>query len=54
MRVVSAEEVATALPWKALIQRLEQAFRHGVESPPRHHHAIPRRDGEATMLLMPA
>lgn len=54
MRVVSAEEVAAALPWPALIARLEQAFRDGVESPPRHHHAIPRHDGEATMLLMPA
>ncbi|WP_455385003.1 bifunctional Delta(1)-pyrroline-2-carboxylate/Delta(1)-piperideine-2-carboxylate reductase [Acidihalobacter prosperus] len=54
MRVVSAEEVAAALPWEALIKRLEQAFRDGVESPPRHHHAIPRHDGEATMLLMPA
>lgn len=54
MRVVSAEEVASALPWGALIKRLEQAFRDGVESPPRHHHAIARHDGEATMLLMPA
>jgi alanine dehydrogenase len=54
MRVISGEEVAAALPWKALIQRLEQAFRDGVESPPRHHHTIPRHDGEATMLLMPA
>ena len=54
MRIVSAEEVAAALPWEALIKRLEQAFRDGVESPPRHHHAIPRHDGEATMLLMPA
>ena len=54
MRVISAEEVAAALPWTALIGRLEQAFRDGVESPPRHHHAIARQDGEATMLLMPA
>lgn len=54
MRIVSSEEVADALPWVPLIYRLGQCFREGVEAPPRHHHAIPRHDGEATMLLMPA
>ncbi|SDL67318.1 ornithine cyclodeaminase [Franzmannia pantelleriensis] len=54
MRVVSAEEVAASLPWQALVERLGQTFRDGVESPPRHHHAMQRPDGEATLLLMPA
>ncbi|RDB42426.1 ornithine cyclodeaminase family protein [Halomonas sp. DQ26W] len=54
MRIVSAEEVAAALPWPALVERLATTFRVGVESPPRHHHAMHRPDGEATMLLMPA
>lgn len=54
MRVVTADEVAAALPWEALIERLALTFREGVEAPPRHHHAMHRPDGEATMLLMPA
>jgi alanine dehydrogenase len=54
MRILSADEVAAALPWPALVDRLGQTFRDGVESPPRHHHAMHRPDGEATMLLMPA
>ncbi|NIC05955.1 ornithine cyclodeaminase family protein [Billgrantia bachuensis] len=54
MRIVTAEEVAGALPWPALVERLALTFREGVESPPRHHHAMHRPDGEATMLLMPA
>ncbi|WP_346795680.1 ornithine cyclodeaminase family protein [Halomonas sp. Bachu 37] len=54
MRVVSAEEVAGLLEWRGLIDRLAVTFSQGVESPPRHHHAMHRPDGEATMLLMPA
>ncbi|MFO7527814.1 MAG: ornithine cyclodeaminase family protein [Marinobacter sp.] len=54
MRIISAQEVAGALVWPALIERLATTFREGVESPPRHHHAMYRPDGEATMLLMPA
>jgi len=54
MRVISAQEVAGALAWPALIERLARTFRRGVEAPPRHHHAMHRSDGEATMLLMPA
>ncbi|GAA0846657.1 ornithine cyclodeaminase family protein [Marinobacter szutsaonensis] len=54
MRVISAQEVAGALVWPALIERLATTFREGVEAPPRHHHAMHRPDGEATMLLMPA
>ena len=54
MRMITAEEVAAALDWPALVERLATTFREGVESPPRHHHAMHRPDGEATMLLMPA
>ncbi|WP_168015559.1 ornithine cyclodeaminase family protein [Halomonas salinarum] len=54
MRMITSEEVARGLPWESLIQRLGAVFREGVESPPRHHHAMHRPDGEATMLLMPA
>lgn len=54
MRVISAEEVAGSLPWVPLVDRLERCFHDGIEAPPRHHHAMHRRDGEATMLLMPA
>jgi len=54
MDILSSQAVATALPWTALIDRLDATFRQGIEAPPRHHHAINRADGEATMLLMPA
>ncbi|MFY0990659.1 ornithine cyclodeaminase family protein [Halomonas sp. C05BenzN] len=54
MRIITADQVAAALPWTALVERLATTFREGVESPPRHHHAMHRPDGEATMLLMPA
>ena len=54
MQVVSAVEVAKYLAWQGLIERLRHTFVNGVESPPRHHHAMHRPDGEATMLLMPA
>ncbi len=54
MRIITDEEVAASLPWPALVERLAVTFREGVESPPRHHHAMHRPDGEATMLLMPA
>lgn len=54
MRVISAQEVSGTLAWPALIERLANTFRQGVEAPPRHHHAMHRKDGEATMLIMPA
>ncbi|MDR5899228.1 ornithine cyclodeaminase family protein [Halomonas vilamensis] len=54
MQVVSAPDVARYLSWKGVIRRLHHTFVNGVESPPRHHHAMHRPDGEATMLLMPA
>jgi ornithine cyclodeaminase len=54
MQVISSEQVAQLLAWPALIERIASAFVAGVEAPPRHHHAMHRKDGEATMLLMPA
>lgn len=54
MDVISSEQVARLLAWPALIERIASAFVEGVEAPPRHHHAMHRKDGEATMLLMPA
>jgi len=54
MRVIGGEEVAATLQWPAVIDAIDTLFRRGCEAPPRHHHAIPRTDGEATMLLMPA
>jgi ornithine cyclodeaminase len=37
-----------------LIEALAAAFRGGLHAPARHHHHIPRPDGDATLLLMPA
>lgn len=55
MQMMSAEQVAQKLPWITLIDKIEHSFRHGdVYSPPRHHHALPGSQGEATLLLMPA
>lgn len=54
MRVVSAEEIDRVLAFPALIESLAEAFRGGIAAPPRHHHAIPRAGGDATLLLMPA
>jgi ornithine cyclodeaminase len=55
MRFVSAADVDAALDFPALIEALEQAFRGGLEAPPRHHHALPvSGEPDATHLLMPA
>ena len=56
MRIIAAAEVEAALDWDALIERLRQAFRRGIEVPVRHHHSIesPTGGADATLLLMPA
>lgn len=52
MRILSANDVAAALDYPSLIERLAEAFRGGATVPARHRHAIPEHG--ATLLLMPA
>jgi ornithine cyclodeaminase len=54
MRLVSATEIDAVLAYPELIESLRAAFRRDVVVPTRHHHAIARAGGEATLLLMPA
>ncbi len=54
MRFIDAGAIDAALDQSALIQALAYAFRGGAQAPPRHHHTIPRPDGNATLLMMPA
>ena len=54
MLVVDAAAIDRVLAYPDLIAALAEAFRAGVTAPPRHHHTIPRPDGDATLLLMPA
>lgn len=47
--------VAEALPYGALIDALDDAFRSDAEMPPRTHHTITLPDrADATLLMMPA
>jgi ornithine cyclodeaminase len=54
MLVLSADAVDAALTFPDLIEALSQAFAGDIVAPVRHHHAMARPDGEATLLLMPA
>ncbi len=54
MRFVSADEIAAVLQFPALIAAIADAFRAEITVPLRHHHAMARKGGEATLLLMPA
>ncbi len=55
MRIISAEQVKSALPWGRLEAALEAMFRQGCEAPLRHRHPLPQGDGpEGMLLLMPA
>lgn len=55
MRILSASEVQTALPFGALVEALRKMFRSGCELPPRHHHTVEVPGGsDGTLLLMPA
>lgn len=54
MRVVSADEVDSALAFPALIGAIDDALRDDIIVPVRHHHGITRPDGDATHLIMPA
>jgi ornithine cyclodeaminase len=54
MRIVSAAEIDAALTFPSLVDALAETFRASPAAPPRHHHAVQRPDGDATLLLMPA
>jgi ornithine cyclodeaminase len=54
MEVIDADAVDRVLDPRGLADALGEAFRSEIEVPVRHHHAIHRPDGEATLLLMPA
>lgn len=54
MRLISAAEITAALKFPALIDAIADAFRAEITAPLRHHHAMARAGGEATLLLMPA
>ncbi|MEX0921586.1 MAG: ornithine cyclodeaminase family protein [Rhodovibrionaceae bacterium] len=55
MRMISADEVRSALDFPSLVEALRAIFREGAASPVRHHHDI-EKTGEpnGTLLLMPA
>jgi len=54
MEIINAQAVADALPFDALIDALDAAFRAGAHAPDRGHHEIevPGTD-DGTLLLMP-
>ncbi len=55
LRLIDAAAVHRGLGYRALVERLRDAFRAGCELPVRHHHAIATPGGPAGMLLlMPA
>jgi len=54
MRFISAADIDRVLNFPDLVETLREAFRAAITVPVRHHHAIARSGGEATLLLMPA
>jgi ornithine cyclodeaminase len=55
MKILSAEQTATALAFNRLVPTLREAFRRGADVPLRHRHDIMQPDGTtAALLLMPA
>ncbi len=50
MRVVTADEIDSALTFPALVDALSTGFAEGASSPERHHHVLP---GGPVHLLMP-
>lgn len=55
MKFFSADDIAHALPYAALVDALDGAFKGGFTVPVRAHHNVPVTDGQdATVLLMPA
>jgi ornithine cyclodeaminase len=55
MRVITPAEIADALTYPALVERLGRAFRSDIVTPVRHHHPVARAgEPDAMLLLMPA
>ena len=54
MRIVTADDIARALTYPALIDALAEAFAGDITAPARHHHTVPQPGRDATLLLMPA
>jgi len=42
VRIVSADDIARVLTYPALIDALDEAFRHDITVPVRHHHTMDR------------
>jgi ornithine cyclodeaminase len=54
MKIINAQSVADALPFDALIDTLDAAFRAGATTPDRAHHEIEvPGSADGTLLLMP-
>lgn len=54
LRVLTADDIAAALTYPALVEALRAAFASGIAAPVRHHHTIKQPGRDATLLLMPA
>lgn len=54
MRILTADDVARAITYPALIDALAAAFRAEITVPGRHHHTVSQPGRDATLLLMPA
>ena len=55
MHILTAADVAKALPYDALMDALDQAFASDIEVPQRAHHDVAVPGGaDGTLLLMPA
>lgn len=54
MRIIDEARVDLALQFPALVEAIDAMLRADVTVPVRHHHTIPRVDGNATHLIMPA
>lgn len=51
MKIISADQLAEAAPYRDVVEALRQGFRDDIATPPRHHHDT---SPVATLLLMPA
>ena len=55
MKILTATETRTALPFDRLIEALRRMFVEGCEVPLRHTHTLKASDGsQGTVLIMPA